>query len=122
MDLAKITRLARKRYHQTIEESNIKDIVVPIACYCDERFYRQVCDDELTFFEHLVTLALFGEMAAKRGAIVVFVPIVPGDYFTWLKKFEFKNAPQTRARYVNWLMSGIIEGPGGQIDDGGQNV
>lgn len=117
MDFAKITRLARKRYHQIIGDNDIKGIIVPIACYIDEKYYRAICDDELTFFEHWATLALFGEMAAKRGAIIVFVPIVPGDLFRWCKKNKFENTPQTRARYVNWLMTGTIKGPSGQIDD-----
>jgi hypothetical protein len=117
MNLAKITRLARKRYHQVIGENDIKGLVVPIASYCDERCYRQVCDGELTFFEHWATLSLLGEMAYKHGAIIVFVPIVPEDYFVWLEKFKLENSPQARARYVNWLMSGKIDGPGGQIDE-----
>lgn len=117
MDLAKITRLARKRYHQVIGDSNIEGIAVPIACYLDEKCYRAVCDDELNFFEHWALLAIFGEMATKRGAIIIYVPIVPTDYFKWLKKLKFENTPQNRARYANWLMTGILNGPGGQIDD-----
>jgi hypothetical protein len=117
MDLAKITRLARKRFHQVVGNSNLKNVPCPIACYIDETCYQAVCDDELAFFEHWALLALFGEMIAKHGAIVIFVPIVPADYFRWLKKLNFENTPQSRARYVNWLMSGTIEGPGGQIDE-----
>lgn len=117
MDLAKITRLARKRYHQVIGDSRIEGVIIPVACYVSEEFYRAVCDDELTFFEHWTLLALFGEMAAKRGAIIVFMPVVPDDYFAWCKKFRFENSPQARARYINWLMSGKMDGPGMQIDD-----
>lgn len=120
MDFAKITRLARRRHHQTIGGGDIKGVVAPITCYLDERSYRQVCDDELTFFEHWALLSIFGEMAAKRGALIVFVPIVPADYFKWLKKNKFNNRPEYRARYVNWLMSGELDGPSGQIDDNSQ--
>lgn len=117
MDLAKITRLARHRYHQVIADSNIEGVVVPIACYIDEDSYHKICDDALSFFEHWAFLAIFGEMAAKRGAVIVFVPLNPEDYFAWCEKYKFINNPQSRAKYVSQLLSGTIDGISSQIDD-----
>ena len=116
MDLARITRLARRRYRQCIGHSNIKGITVPIVCYLTERDYRQVCDDELIFYEHWAMLALFAEMLSKRGGVIVFMPLVPADFFLWLEKNKFKNCYESRSKYTIWLLSGTVNGISGQFD------
>jgi hypothetical protein len=117
MNLAKITRLARRRYRQVVGDGDIRGAIVPIACYLDEKSYRQVCDDDATFFEHWAIIALFGEMAAKRGAFICYMPIVPEDYFDWCEKNKLQNSTGTRARYAQYLATGIIDGITFQQDD-----
>jgi len=117
MNLAKITRLARHRYHQTIGDSVSFPDIVPMACYLCEQHYKQVCEDELTFYEHWALLALFGEMCKNKPFKIIFVPILPEDYFLWLEKNGFQNSPQIRSRYVTAIPSGTNDGLSSQIDD-----
>src|SRR4030042_2787882 len=115
MDLAKITRLARKRYRQIIGDSVSFPDLIPMACYLCEDDYKRICEDELSFYEHWALLALFGEMCSGRPFKIIFVPLISENYFLWLKKNGFQNNPQMRARYANYIISGTIDGFGSQM-------
>jgi hypothetical protein len=117
LDFAKITRLARKRYRQTIGGSELLPDLVPIACYICEGDYNKICEDELTFYEHWALLALFGEMCGKGGVNIIFCPIIPEDYFLWLEQNGLKNNYGSRARYANFMVTGTANGYGVQEDD-----
>ncbi len=91
-------------------DGDLVGITVPLVTYQTDADYAQVVGEdevlEMSFFEHLIYIGMFGQLANDAGVEVVFVQIKPGAYFAWLEETGYDNTTQRRAAYAVYMSGG----------------
>ncbi len=111
MNLAKLTKMARERFHAIKAEHPLDGVLVPLTCYITPIDYIEAAADAelLSWLEHMVLNCLFAEMAERAGAMVVLVPIFSHDYHIWRRRHKLENTTTARAKYAAQVALGKTE-------------